>query len=227
LDQPSVRRHRFSRTSVAWAVLGLAGLLVLIQAVPYGRDRAPRPVTNPFKWQDAGGEAIARAACYDCHSNQTHYWWAVKVAPFSWLAQSDIQEGRSRLNFSTWDGRLTPQRLDRALHRGMPPIQYTIAHPEARLSEAQKQVLLASFRNSLPLNGAQPRTAPLVRVSDPGSESDRILQANCTSCHSSRKPLAYRTSDPARAQALLDRMKRRGARLTPAMERILVERFTR
>ena len=226
MAQPPARRTLFSLTTAVWATLGLAGLLALLQAVPYGKDRAPRPATNPFKWQDPGGEALARAACYDCHSNQTRWWWAVKVAPFSWLAQSDIQEGRSRLNFSDWDGRLTPERLDRALHRGMPPIQYTIPHPEARLSEAQKQALVASFRNSLALNTTRPSPSPLARVSDPGSEPDRIIQARCSSCHSGRRAMGYRTSDPVRARALIERMKRHGARLSPEMERILVDRFT-
>ena len=221
-----LRRLLFRPKTAAWAAVGLAGLLVLIQAVPYGKDRAPQPATNPFKWQDAGGEALAQAACYDCHSSQTRWWWAVKVAPFSWLAQSDIQEGRSRLNFSSWDGRLTPERLNRALHRGMPPMQYTVAHPEARLSEAQKQELVASFRNSLPLNGTGAVPARLVLAANTGSASDQILQQRCNSCHSARKAMGFRTSSPARAQALLDRMKRHGARLSPAMEQVLVDRFT-
>ena len=218
MAQPPARRTLFSLTIAVWATLGLAGLLALIQAVPYGKDRAPRPATNPFQWRDPGGEALARAACYDCHSNQTRWWWAVKMAPMSWLAQSDMDEGRSLLNFSAWNGRLTPERLDRVLHRGMPPVQYTLVHPEARLSEAQKRELVDSFRRSLPLNAALPAPARLALASSPAPGAERIIRARCSSCHSANHALQYRTASPALARALVERMKRHGANL--------VDRFT-
>jgi hypothetical protein len=203
--------------------------LGLIQLVPYGRDRTPQPAIRPFQWRDPGAAALARSACYDCHSGETRWWWAVKVAPFSWLAQQDVDRGRRHLDFSNWNGRLTPERLDRALRRGMPPAYYTIAHPEARLDEAQKQTLVAGFRASLPGNAALAPSGPwwLVRVSNTDPESDRILEESCSSCHSASRAADFHTSNPAKAQALIDKMVRRGARISPAGEEILIRRFTR
>jgi Haem-binding domain len=44
------------------------------------------------------------AACYDCHSNQTRWPLYSRVAPMSWLVTRDVQRGRDKLNFSTWEG---------------------------------------------------------------------------------------------------------------------------
>lgn len=138
-----------------WALAASPILLAAIQFVPYGRDYSPKPSPDPFTWHDPQAEAIARAACYDCHSNETKWWWAVKVAPFSWLAQSDMDEGRRKVNFSDWGKKpLSAKKLEHALNNGMPPIQYTIAHPEARITEAQKQALVKGFQASLEANAA-------------------------------------------------------------------------
>ena len=128
------------------------GFLVLfggIQVIPYGQDRTQAPAANPFRWRSPEAEALARASCYDCHSNETRWWWAVKVAPFSWLARNDINGAKRHLDFSAWNGRLTGAGMRRALDRGMPPWQYTVAHPEARLSPAQRDILARGFQASL------------------------------------------------------------------------------
>lgn len=72
--------------------------------------------------------------------------WA-KVAPFSWLVQRDVDEGREELNFSDWsDGRREgelPGEIRKAVGEGeMPPWQYRLLHPEARLSDAERELLL-------------------------------------------------------------------------------------
>ena len=138
------------RKAAPWAALVFLVLLGAIQLIPYGMDHRRAPEPNPFKWRAPEAEALAKAACYDCHSNETVWWWAVKIAPFSWLAQSDIDEAKGKVNFSDWNGRLTGPRLRRALDHGMPPWYYSIAHPHTRLTEAQKQTLVDGFQASLP-----------------------------------------------------------------------------
>ena len=77
-----------------------------MQAIPYGRSSHTNPPTvNAFTWTDPQAEAIAKVSCYDCHSNETNWWWATNIAPFSWLVQADVDGGRARLNFSEYDGR--------------------------------------------------------------------------------------------------------------------------
>ncbi|HEX9028332.1 MAG TPA: heme-binding domain-containing protein, partial [Anaerolineales bacterium] len=86
------------------------------------------------------------------HSNHTNWYWYTNIAPISWLVQHDVDEGRGRLNFSEWGSR--PERgtdeLARVIDSGsMPPLQYTIIHPNAILSTDQKQQLIQGLQNSL------------------------------------------------------------------------------
>jgi hypothetical protein len=134
---------------VPFALLGGVVLFGVIQLIPYRPPQGQAPAVNSFRWQSPAAEALARAACYDCHSDETRVWWAVKVAPFSWLARSDIDEAKHHFNFSAWNGRLTVAKMRQALAHGMPPWQYTVAHPDARLSEVQKQELLQGFQAAL------------------------------------------------------------------------------
>lgn len=144
----SINRHSL-RKSVPWVLFYAVVLFGVIQLIPYRPASGQAPSASTFRWQSPAAEALARAACYDCHSDETRVWWAVKVAPFSWLARSDIDEAKHHFNFSAWNGRLTVARMRQALSHGMPPWQYSLVHPEARLSEAQKQELLQGFQASM------------------------------------------------------------------------------
>lgn len=128
-------------------VFSLAGLLVVAQFVPYGRDRTNPPVTQEAPWDSPESARVATTACYDCHSNQTRWRWYDKVAPVSWLVQNHIDEGRQTLNFSEWD---RPQRIREMVEvvteGSMPPLSYEILHPSARLSGADKEQLIAALR---------------------------------------------------------------------------------
>lgn len=141
------------RTRVAlWVVAGLAVALAAAQLVPYGRDHTNPPVTAEYGWRSAEARAVARGACYDCHSNETVWPWYAKVAPASWLVQRDVDEGRSRLNFSEWapGSEVVAAALGREIAEvvaggEMPPFQYRILHGSARLSDAQRQLLIDEF----------------------------------------------------------------------------------
>jgi hypothetical protein len=57
--------------------------------------------------------------------------------------QHDVNEGRRRLNFSTWGSRQRGvEESARDVERGrMPPAIYLIMHPEAALSATEKQLI--------------------------------------------------------------------------------------
>jgi mono/diheme cytochrome c family protein len=99
--------NRWSRASwpkrLGWIAIGLFGLFLLIQLVPYGRDHANPPVTKSPAFVGAQTEQLFNTACGDCHSNLTTWPWYSNVAPVSWLVQSDVDEGRGVMNFSEWD----------------------------------------------------------------------------------------------------------------------------
>jgi hypothetical protein len=139
------------RKLATWGIGGLIGLAVLIQLVPYGRAHANPPVVEEPKWDSEATRALATRACYDCHSNQTEWRWYTSVAPASWLAQHDVDDGRRKLNFSEWNRhqREAPRAAREVERGGMPPWYYLPAHPEAQLSTTEKQALINGLRATL------------------------------------------------------------------------------
>ena len=122
----------------------------LIQLVPYGRDHTNPAVTNERNWDSPATASLVTAACADCHSNKTVWPWYSNIAPMSWLIQRDVDEGRKRMNFSTGNiDKVTQKAAGMISSQEMPPFQYTIMHPEARLTDEQRtaliQGLLATF----------------------------------------------------------------------------------
>ncbi len=142
--RPASWRRLLARCAVAAALLFL-----LIQAVPYGRAHSNPPVTQEPQWDTPATRELAVRACFDCHSNQTDWRWYSNIAPVSWLVQSDVDGGRSALNFSEWN-RPQGEGLDEVLEviRGgsMPPWTYTPVHPSARLSASEKDALVSGLR---------------------------------------------------------------------------------
>ena len=132
---------------VRWPLVVLVVVFVAIQFVPYGWKHSNPPVTQDAPWPDAESEHLARVACYDCHSNETNWKAYTYVAPISWLSVHDVEEGRSKLNFSEWDGdRGNVDEAGETIEGGsMPPTQYTIVHRDANLSDAEKQKLIAAL----------------------------------------------------------------------------------
>ena len=132
---------------VLLAAVGLvAAVLIgfgLLQLVPYGRNHTNPPVAAEPAWYSPQTRALAKRACFDCHSNETTWPWYSNVAPFSWLIQRDVDEGRRRLNFSEWNRpRRERERMGGIVAEGeMPPWYYILLHPTANLSDAETQQL--------------------------------------------------------------------------------------
>jgi len=114
----------------------------------------------------AGGAVLAGASvpdevravivqkCGDCHSNNTRWPLYSRIAPASWLVERDVHEGREHLNLSSWDQYRTDDRIDLLAHIGtqvrqgkMPLKQYLLLHPEARLSDADRKLILDWSKN--------------------------------------------------------------------------------
>lgn len=127
-----------------WSLIGLAGLLVLVQAVPYGRAHDNPPVSAEPAWDSPATRDLAVRACYDCHSNETAWPWYTNVAPVSWLTTRDVEEGRRKLNFSEWGiGEQEADEMIEVVEEGeMPPVFYRWMHPNARLSEVERLALI-------------------------------------------------------------------------------------
>lgn len=130
----------------AWIVVGVVlALLLAAQAVPYGHPGPNPPVLAEPAWDSPQTRTLAVRACFDCHSNETRWPWFTRVAPASWLAVRDTQEGRDALNLSEWvPGRERDGGGEAAetIREGtMPPRIYTAFHPSARLDAADRDAL--------------------------------------------------------------------------------------
>ncbi len=145
---------RISAKNLLKAFFVLALSFAAIQLVPYGHSHENPPVVREPAWNSPQTRQLAARACFDCHSNETVWPWYANVAPVSWLVQSDVQEGRHHLNFSEWgQGRRKDEnakKIEEAVSEGeMPPFQYRLMHPEARLSPDQKKELVEGLKATL------------------------------------------------------------------------------
>jgi hypothetical protein len=138
-------------------LLRSGGLLVL--AVLLGIQFIPVERTNPEVRLDVSAPAqvdsILRPACYDCHSNETRWPWYSHVAPVSWFVAGHVHEGRGDLNFSEWpafdfelQANLFHDIEEQVLKGKMPLRSYQLLHPEARLSQRDREVLLRWARSN-------------------------------------------------------------------------------
>lgn len=133
-----------------WGSLGVAALIA-IQLAPYGRDHVNPPTTSEPAWDSPVTRALAKHACFDCHSNETQWPMYASIAPVSWLIQRDVNEGRTVLNFSEWQ---RPQEAaadaEEEVREGeMPPLMYLLMHTHARLSEAERDRLALGLAKTL------------------------------------------------------------------------------
>ena len=135
---------------IKWSFAVAAAFFVVAQFIPVER-------TNPPVQSDVAApaevKAILKRSCYDCHSNETHWPWYSKIAPVSWWVSSHVRVGRDGLNFSRWptydfDSQdLIFKEIEKQITTdAMPLPSYLRGHPEARLSEADRQMLLEWVR---------------------------------------------------------------------------------
>ena len=125
------------------AVLVVA--FIAIQFVPVNRTNPP--VTGKIEAPEEVMD-IFKTSCYDCHSNETFWPWYSYVAPVSWLVAHDVNDGRDDLNFSEWNSYSDKDKKDareeiweEVEEDHMPLWFYLILHPEAKLSDGDKEII--------------------------------------------------------------------------------------
>ncbi len=131
-----------------WLRAGVALVVVLV-----GIQFIPAQQTNPAVMGELSVapelKTLLKRSCYDCHSNETAWPWYARIAPISWWIGSDVKEGRRELNFSMWN-LYPPDRKAKKLketreqiEKGKMPLwYYVIAHPEAKLSASDRELIL-------------------------------------------------------------------------------------
>jgi mono/diheme cytochrome c family protein len=127
-------------------VLALIGLAAM-QLVPYGRAHSNPPVQGAPAWDSPTTRGLFARACADCHSNETVWPWYSQLAPMSWLVQRDVDVGRAEFNVSAAPAeRGDAREAAETVREGeMPPAVYLLLHPGARLTDAERQALIAGL----------------------------------------------------------------------------------
>ncbi|MCB9230869.1 MAG: heme-binding domain-containing protein [Bacteroidia bacterium] len=149
---------RLFKTHWKKIALGLVVALVLIQFIPVDRSVPEMVPADDYMMVESPPQDVAvliKEACYDCHSFETEYPWYSRVAPVSFWLQNHINGGRKHLNFSKW-GSYEQKRKDHKKEEceemveagEMPMASFTWAHPEARLSEADREKLVSWFKGN-------------------------------------------------------------------------------
>jgi mono/diheme cytochrome c family protein len=140
-------------TRRTWSRLGIVALAAFaaMQLVPYGRGHTNPPARDEPPWDSPETRALAKRACFDCHSNETTWPIYAHVAPVSWLIQHDVDEGRSTLNLSEWT---RPQKdaheaAKEVREQEMPLAIYQLMHAGARLSTTDRDRLASGLAKTL------------------------------------------------------------------------------
>ncbi|MFA6962173.1 MAG: heme-binding domain-containing protein [Opitutaceae bacterium] len=131
--------------------LGVVVLFIAAQFYRPAKNIASGPSANDITAHyptSPDVKQLLSVACYDCHSNTTHYPWYANIQPVSsWLA-SHVEDGKKHLNFSEFAS-YTPKRaanklgevVDEVTDREMPLFSYRLGHADARLTPAQIKLL--------------------------------------------------------------------------------------
>jgi len=146
-----------ARRSLATIVGVGAGVVVLAIAAlslvhPWGNLRSASSQGNVIL---AGSnvpeevQTVLAHKCGDCHSKNTSWPAYSRIAPSSWLVEHDVHEGREHMNLSNWEQYAIDSRIDllskisTQLRQGKMPLkQYLLLHPEARLSESERKLIV-------------------------------------------------------------------------------------
>ncbi|MHB9142852.1 MAG: heme-binding domain-containing protein [Paludibacter sp.] len=134
-------------------ILLVAGIVfIAIQFIPMAKNISlkesgkdiSKVVVVPIKVQ-----AILKNACYDCHSNNTHYPWYSHVQPIGSMLGIHIQQAKEKLNFSEFGNYSNRRQISKLQGIAnsikddiMPLSSYKLMHKSANLTEVEKNLLI-------------------------------------------------------------------------------------
>ncbi len=122
----------------------LASIFVILFLIPLDRDNPP--VISSPKWDNPSTEALARRACFDCHSNETNWPWYSFVPPISFIVSNHVKEGREHLNFSEYSKGDGHEIIEEVEKGNMPIPGYTQFHSEANFSAEERKLFLDGLK---------------------------------------------------------------------------------
>lgn len=131
---------------------GLLIAFVLLQLVPRSVNKtegaSPMDIMNQYQ-VPSGVQSVLKKACYDCHSNNTHYPWYAHIQPARLFLDNHVNKGKEELNFNEY-GAYSKKRqfnklrsIGQTLEEGTMPLRsYRLVHADARLGAEEKAMVL-------------------------------------------------------------------------------------
>lgn len=115
----------------------------------------PQDFLDTFHVGDTVKNLLANS-CFDCHSNNTRYPWYTNIQPVSWLMANHIKEGKEKLNFNELAALSIRRRnskfkniTEQIDHGEMPLKSYLLMHNNAKLSPAERTILIKFFQSKI------------------------------------------------------------------------------
>jgi len=131
----------------------------------------------------AEAKAVLVSKCADCHSNETRWPVYARIAPGSWLIESDIVEARKKMDLSRWEELPVEQQqvlmakiVEEAKSGDMPPLQYRLLHWDAKLSKVDVQMLSMVDKSADGSETALDGDGDALR-------GKTVFEKRCTGCH--------------------------------------------
>ena len=134
------------RRLLVWVCGAVVVLFVALQFIPSARTNPP--VESEVAWDSPRTRDLFYRACADCHSHETRWPWYSGVAPVSWLIANHVREGRRDMNVSMPDEVDVTEAVAQIRNGEMPPADYRLMHPEARLNDAEKTELISGLKKT-------------------------------------------------------------------------------
>jgi len=142
------------RSTIRQLVLRFAAVAILAAGCslihPFGNASSRRTKTPILSGAEIDPETLGliQRACQNCHSLNTELPFYGRIAPMSWLMARDVQQARLRMNLSRWQEYSAEERITLLSEVGsairnyeMPVGRYVLLHPEARLSDQEREMI--------------------------------------------------------------------------------------
>jgi hypothetical protein len=156
IDYLGAEKSSHMKKAIKYTGISLAAVLLLLQFYRPARNQSNGTLPSDIVMAYGVPENVATVlhkACYDCHSNNTHYPWYANVQPVGMWLGHHVDEGKEELNFSEFGNFKAKRKLHKLqeiveqIEEGeMPLSSYTIIHKEAVLTAEEKQLLTSWAR---------------------------------------------------------------------------------
>ncbi len=144
-------------TRKTWIIIVIVAVIFLLSAAftfAMGGPTNP-PVERQVNWDSPQTQELFARACADCHSNETKWPWYSKIPPISLLIIDHVNEGREKFNISALDMGEADDAAEQVIEGKMPLKSYTLMHPSARLTDAERQALADGLQKTFGGEGGE------------------------------------------------------------------------